>query len=46
VGGTDYEVPGQEVGDRLPRDAVMVVYDPRDPATSNFEDDSLAWHFH
>jgi DivIVA domain-containing protein len=46
VGGTDYEVPGPEVGDRLPGEAVTVVYDPRDPANSNLEDDSLAWHFH
>ncbi len=47
VGGTDYEVPEDpDVGDRLPGDAVTVVYDPRDPANSNLEDDSLAWHFH
>jgi hypothetical protein len=25
---------------------VTVVYDPRDPANSNLEDDSFAWHFH
>src|SRR4029450_14014624 len=46
VGGTDYEVPGAEVGDRLPGDAVTVVYDPRDPSISNLEDDSAAWHLH
>ena len=46
VGGKDYEVPGPEVGDRLPGEPVTVVYDPRDPANSNLEDDSLAWHFH
>ena len=46
VGGTDYEVPGPEVGDRLPGEAVTVVYDPRDPANSNLEDDSFAWHSH
>jgi hypothetical protein len=46
VGDADYEVPGPEVGDRLPGDAVTVVYDPRDPANSNLEDDSLAWHLH
>jgi DivIVA domain-containing protein len=46
VGGTDYEVPGPEVGDRLPGDAVTVVYDPRDPSNSNLEDDSVAWHLH
>jgi hypothetical protein len=46
VGGTDYEVPGPEVGDRLPGDAVTVVYDPRDPANSYLEDDSEAWHMH
>ena len=46
VGGTDYEVPEPEVGDRLPGDAVTVVYDPRDPANSNLEDDSVAWHSH
>ena len=46
VGGTDYEVPGPEVGDRLPGEAVTVVYDPRDPANSNLEDDSVAWHLH
>jgi hypothetical protein len=46
VGGTDYEVPEPEVGDRLPGDAVTVVYDPRDPANSNLEDDSVAWHVH
>ena len=46
VGGTDYEVPAPEVGDRLPGEAVTVVYDPRDPANSNLEDDSFAWHFH
>ena len=46
VGGTDYEVPEPEVGDRLPGDAVTVVYDPRDPANSNLEDDSVAWHLH
>ena len=46
VGGTDYEVPAPEVGDRLPGDAVTVVYDPRDPANSNLEDDSVAWHSH
>src|SRR5512133_3698716 len=46
VGGTDYEVPGPEVGDRLPGDSVTVVYDPRDPAISSLEDDSFAWHFH
>ena len=32
--------------DRLPGEAVTVVYDPRDPAISNLEDDSFAWHFH
>jgi hypothetical protein len=47
VGGTVYEVPGwPEVGDRLPGEAVTVVYDPRDPANSNLEDDSVAWHLH
>jgi DivIVA domain-containing protein len=46
VDGTDYWVPAPEVGDRLPGDAVTVVYDPRDPANSNLEDDSFAWHFH
>ena len=46
VGGTVYQVPRPEVGDRLPGDAVTVVYDPRDPATSNVEDDSVAWHLH
>ena len=46
VGGTDYEVPEPEVGDRLPGDAVTVVYDPRDPANSNLEDDSVTWHSH
>jgi DivIVA domain-containing protein len=46
VGGTDYEVPGAEVGDRLSGDAVTVVYDPRDPSISNLEDDSVAWHLH
>jgi hypothetical protein len=46
LGGTVYEVPGVEVGDRLPGDTVTVVYDPRDPATSNLEDDSVAWHSH
>ena len=46
VDGTDYEVPDPEVGDRLPGDAVTVVYDPRDPSNSNLEDDSFAWHFH
>jgi DivIVA domain-containing protein len=46
VDGTDYQVPAPEVGDRLPGDAVTVVYDPRDPATSNLEDDSVAWHLH
>ena len=46
VDGTDYWVPGPEVGDRLPGEAVTVVYDPRDPAISNLEDDSFAWHFH
>ena len=40
VDGTDYQVPGPEVGDRLPGDAVTVVYDPRDPSNSNLEDDS------
>ncbi len=44
VGGTDYEVPEPEVGDRLLGEAVTVVYDPRDPANSNLEDDSAAWH--
>ena len=45
VGGTVYEVPGwPEVGDRLPGEAVTVVYDPRNPANSNLEDDSVAWH--
>jgi DivIVA domain-containing protein len=46
VGGTDYEVPGAEVGDRLPGEGVTVVYDPRDPAISNLEDDWVAWHLH
>ena len=46
VDGTDYEVPDPEVGDRLPGDAVTVVYDPRDPSNSNLEDDSVAWHLH
>ena len=46
VDGTDYWVPAPEVGDRLPGDAVTVVYDPRDPSISNLEDDSLAWHLH
>jgi hypothetical protein len=47
VGGTDYEVSGPlEVGERLPGEAVTVVYDPRDPAISNLEDDSVAWHGH
>ena len=46
VGGTDYEVPGAGVGDRLPGEAVTVVYDPRDPAISNLEDDSFAWRLH
>jgi hypothetical protein len=46
VDGTDYEVPAPEVGDRLPGDTVTVVYDPRDPAISNLEDDSFAWHLH
>jgi DivIVA domain-containing protein len=46
VDGTDYDVPEPEVGDRLPGDAVTVVYDPRDPANSNLEDDSAAWHLH
>jgi Protein of unknown function (DUF3592) len=46
VGGTDYWVPAPEVGDRLPGDSVTVVYDPRDPAISNLEDDSVAWHLH
>ena len=46
MGGTDYEVPAPEVGDRLPGDAVTVVYDPRDPSNSNLEDDSVAWHLH
>ena len=41
VDGTDYEVPDPEVGDRLPGDAVTVVYDPRDPSNSNLEDDSV-----
>jgi DivIVA domain-containing protein len=46
VDGTDYEVPGPEVGDRLPGDAVTVVYDPRDPSNSNLEDDSVSrWIF-
>ena len=45
VGGTDYEVPEDpDVGDRLPGDAVTVVYDPRDPANSNLEDDSVTRH--
>ena len=46
VDGTDYQVPGPEVGDRLPGDAVTVVYDPRDPANSNLEDDWRAWQLH
>jgi DivIVA domain-containing protein len=46
VDGTDYWVPGPEVGDRLPGEAVTVVYDPRDPSISNLEDDSWAWHLH
>jgi DivIVA domain-containing protein len=46
VGGTDYEVPEPEVGDRLPGDTVTVVYDPRDLANSNVEDDWDAWHLH
>jgi hypothetical protein len=46
VDGTDYQVPAPEVGDRLPGDAVTVVYDPRDPVTSNLEDDWRAWQFH
>ena len=47
VGGTDYEVPEDpDVGDRLPGDAVTVVYDPRDPANSNLEDDSVTRHGH
>jgi DivIVA domain-containing protein len=46
VGGTDYEVPGAEVGDRPPGEAVTIVYDPRDPANSNLEDDWVAWHLH
>ena len=46
VDGTDYQVPDPEVGDRLPGDAVTVVYDPRDPSNSNLEDDSAAWHLH
>jgi DivIVA domain-containing protein len=46
VGGTDYEVPGADVGDRLPGDAATVVYDPGDPANSNLEDDWVAWHLH
>jgi DivIVA domain-containing protein len=47
VDGTEYEVPGADVGDRLlPGDAVTVVYDPRDPANSNLEDDWAAWHLH
>ena len=32
--------------DRLPGEAVTVVDFPRDPAISNLEDDSFAWHFH
>ena len=46
VGGTDYQVPAPEVGDRLPGEAVTVVYDPRDPAISNLEDDWRAWTSH
>jgi Protein of unknown function (DUF3592) len=46
VDGTDYQVPEPEIGDRLPGDAVTVVYDPRDPSNSNLEDDSAAWHLH
>jgi hypothetical protein len=46
VDGTDYQVPDPEVGDRLPGDAVTVVYDPRDPSNSNLEDDSVAWYSH
>ena len=47
VGGTDYEVPEDpDVGDRLPGEAVTVVYDPRDPANSNLEDDSVTRHGH
>jgi DivIVA domain-containing protein len=47
VGGTDYEVPEDpDVGDRLPGDSVTVVYDPRDPANSNLEDDSVTRHGH
>ena len=47
VGGTDYEVPEDpDVGDRLRGDAVTVVYDPRDPANSNLEDDSVTRHGH
>ncbi len=46
VDGTDYQVPDPDVGDRLPGDAVTVVYDPRDPSNSNLEDDSAAWHLH
>ncbi len=46
VGGTVYEVSGPEVGDRLPGDAVTVVYDPRDPSISNLEGDWRAWHSH
>ena len=46
VGGTDYEVEDPDVGERLPGDAVTVVYDPRDPAISNLEDDWRAWTSH
>jgi len=46
VDGTDYQVPDPDVGDRLPGDAVTVVYDPRDPSNSNLEDDSVAWYSH